>query len=483
VKPIEFLRFLWRQLTSMRTAIFLLLLLAIASIPGSLLPQRGENPIAVDKFISSHRTLGKFLDTLKFFDVFASPWFSAIYLLLFISMIGCVLPRTWQHFKFIFKAPPPAPRFLDKMDGYKVIDDLDPEIVAARALKWLKKHHFRIRNSAGAISAEKGYLKESGNLLFHLSLILLLVGVALGSMFSTNGEVILNVGDKFFNTPTSYDSISYGRFQTPAGLKPFALTIENFQAKYNPINNAPSYYALKVLAANPYNAKPKLVTIKVNSPLTYGATKIYLQANGYSPIVTVRDRTGKVIFHGPTVFLPQDANLTSSGAIKLPDTSPQIGFVGTYVPTFSANNVRGVFSVYPESLDPRLLVGAWVGNLGLDSGIPQSVYRLNTAEMKLLGSAQMSLGQSFNYGLGTITFDGYTKWVNLQIVNDPGKEFVLFGAVLILLGLLLSTRGKQRRIWIRYGSQIEVAGLAKTSVAELEVEIAQLINFLYIIAE
>ena len=134
----ELLRFIWRQLTSMRSALFLLLLLAIASVPGSLLPQRGENPVAVDNFILRHQYLGKLLDSLKFFDVFASVWFSAIYILLFISMIGCVIPRTFQHLKLVFKAPPDAPKFLDKMDAYSVIEGANHAESKELALKWFK---------------------------------------------------------------------------------------------------------------------------------------------------------------------------------------------------------------------------------------------------------------------------------------------------------------------------------------------------------
>ena len=82
----------WRVLTSMRTALLLLVMLALAAIPGSLLPQRGLNPVRVTGFFVHHPTLAPILDKLSLFDVFASPWFAAIYALLFSSLVGCV-PR------------------------------------------------------------------------------------------------------------------------------------------------------------------------------------------------------------------------------------------------------------------------------------------------------------------------------------------------------------------------------------------------------
>ncbi|HEY7174646.1 MAG TPA: cytochrome c biogenesis protein ResB, partial [Micromonosporaceae bacterium] len=79
---ISFARRSWRGLTSMRTALMLLFLLAIAAIPGSLLPQEKLNSDKVTAYLAAHRTIGPLLDRVGAFNVFASPWFSAIYLLL-----------------------------------------------------------------------------------------------------------------------------------------------------------------------------------------------------------------------------------------------------------------------------------------------------------------------------------------------------------------------------------------------------------------
>jgi cytochrome c biogenesis protein len=471
------LRWMWRQLTSMRTALILLLMLGFAAIPGSLFPQRSQNPMKVQEYFSSNKFLATWLDRLKFFDVYSSPWFAAIYLLLFISLIGCVLPRTVHHIKAIGAQPPLTPKFLDRMEEYSELDT-DTSTVLDRAEKYLKGSHYRIRRDADSISAEKGYSRETGNLLFHLSLIMILLAVGLGGLFGTKGEAIVNVGDRFINAPTSYDNISYGKFQREGSLVPFSLDIKAFKATYDVQTSAPLDYVLTVAASKPIGSKPVTRIIKVNSPLTYGSTKIYLQANGYSPVVTVRDKQGNISFQGPVIFLPQDANLTSTGAIKLPDSNPQIGFIGSFVPSYDRNAKRGAFSAFPQVIDPRLLISVWQGNLGLDSGIPQSVYRLNTAGMKQIGLKQLALHQSYNYGEGSITFDGYKSWVNLQIVDDPGKMYALVGAILAILGLLLSLFTRQRRIWIKTGKRAEIAGLAKNNAPGLEVEIRVLKNLL-----
>lgn len=468
----SFLRWCWRQLTSMRTALILLLLLAVAAIPGSLFPQRSQNPIQVKQFFAENPQTAIWLDRLSLFNVFSSPWFSAIYLLLFISLIGCVLPRSIEHLKAIGAKPPLTPKYLDRMEFYTEIKKIDLD----RVEKFLRKKHFRIRRDENSISAEKGYARETGNLLFHLSLVLILLAVGVGSLLGSRGDAIVNVGDRFINTPTSYDILSFGKYQAEDSLPPFSLTVTDFKAEYDPVTNAAIDYELTVLTANPAGSKEIKKIIKVNQPLAYGSTKIYLQANGYSPIVIVRDKSGKIIFDGPTPFLPQDANLSSIGAIKIPDMDPQIGFVGSFLPTADRDPIRGGFSSYPEVLDPRLLVSIWKGDLGLNTGIPQSVYRIDTSKMERIGLKALVLNESYDFGEGSITFTGWKSWVNLQIVNDPGKGFALFGAILAILGLLISLFTRQRRIWVKQGRKTQVAGLAKNGIPGLEEEIADLIK-------
>lgn len=468
----SFLRWCWRQLTSMRIALILLLLLAVAAIPGSLFPQRSQNPVQVRQYFIDNPQAAIWLDRLSMFEVFSSPWFSAIYLLLFISLIGCVLPRSIEHLKAIGAKPPLTPKYLDRMEFYTEIKKVDLDKVE----KYLKKKRFRIRRDENSISAEKGYARESGNLLFHLSLVLILIAVGVGSLLGSRGDAIVNVGDRFINTPTSYDILGFGKYQSEDSLPPFSITVKDFKAEYDPVTNAAIDYELTVLTANPAGSKGETRIIKVNQPLTYGSTKIYLQANGYAPIVVVKDKFGKVVFDGPTTFLPQDGNLSSIGAIKIPDMQPQIGFVASFLPTADRDPIRGGFSSYPEVLDPRLLLAVWKGDLGLNTGVPQSVYRIDTSKMERIGLKALVLNESYDFGEGSITFTGWTSWVNLQIVNDPGKGFALIGAILAILGLLISLFTRQRRVWVKQGKKTQVAGLAKNGIPGLEEEIRELVK-------
>jgi len=236
------LRYLWHQLTSMRTALILLMMLGVAAVPGSLIPQRGQNPIAVRDYYNANPDLARWVDRFSGFDVYGSSWFSAIYILLFISLIGCVLPRTIEHFQAMRALPPATPKNLSRLEEFEsFVGDKDS---LERARLWFKKHRFRVRMDNDSISAEKGYLRETGNLFFHLALILVLIGVSFGALFGMRGEAIINQGERFINVPTTYDSITYGKLVDESSLPTFSITVDKFVAKYDPFTNAAGLHRL-----------------------------------------------------------------------------------------------------------------------------------------------------------------------------------------------------------------------------------------------
>ena len=490
------LRWLWRQLTSMRTALILLLLLGVASIPGSIIPQRNQDPTRVQQYFANDTTLAKVFDNLSLFDLYSSTWFSAIYLLLFISLIGCVLPITWEHFKNISALPPLTPKNLIRLEEFKKFESSkSSDEILAIARSHFSKRRYRIRDCEASVAVEKGFIRESGNLLFHLSLIGILIGVSVGSLGGMRGSAIVNEGESFTNVATSYDTLSAGRFFRLSDFPPITLKVVKFTAVYDPISNAARDYSLIVDITESGKSNSRRVEVKVNKPLTFGSTRIYLQANGFSPKVTVRDESENIVLSGAIPFLPQDGNLTSIGAIKVPDLTPtQLGIVASFLPTAERDKIRGGFSSYPEALNPRLLMAAWLGDLGLDTGVPQSVYRIKTEEMERVGLKSLAPGQvwkipgssGISESVGSITFDGVTKWVNLQVVRDPGKPFALLGAIFALLGLLISLFARRRRIWIRTvigenmsssGVVVEIAGLSRSPGLAQEIDaLVQVLN-------
>ena len=498
--PVGLARWAWRQLTSMRTALILLFLLALASIPGSILPQRGTNPLRVDQWLVDNPTTGPLLDRAGFFDVYSSPWFAAVYLLLFISLIGCVLPRVRVHWRAVVAPPPPAPRRLRRMPAFRESTmQASPTTVLDGAEQALRSRRWRVLrgeisvatggDGSAWVAAEKGYSRETGNLVFHLALILVLVAVAVGGMFGWKGNVIVREGSGFSNTLTQYDAWGGGRFVSPDALAPFSFTLDTFTVDFErgeAQRGAPRLFQADVT----YRAQPtdagEPATIQVNEPLSVDGAKVFLVGHGYAPHFVVRDSTGSVVFDDTVVFLPQDGNFTSSGVVKIPDASPALGLNGLFLPTATLDDVLGPISTFPGPDYPAVFLSAFKGDLGLDAGTPQSVYRLDTTSMEKIGLESLLPGETWTLpdGSGQVEFTGFQRWASFQIAYDPGKELALAAAAVALGGLMLSLFVRRRRIWVKAvpsaggGTLVQVAGLARSEAADLSDDIRAMVTHL-----
>ena len=440
----------WRQLTSMRIALVLLFLLALGSVPGSMLPQEGTDPAGVQQYYTSHPALAPLLNHLGLFNVFAAPWFAAIYLLLFTSLVGCVVPRTFRLVGSARTLPPRAPRYLTRLPlSAEYPAALDPARAAEVAATVLAGHGFRLRRPADDgeywLSAEKGYLREVGNLLFHLALLGVLVSVALGGLFGYKADRLLVQGTTFADTQSALDEWYPGRLVTAADLGPFTMTLNQFDASYitsGEQRGQPSSFDAQVSYTTHPGGPALAGNIAVNRPLSVDGAKVYLIGHGYAPIFKVTDARGQVVYNQPTPFISgASGNFLSQGVVKVPDAQPeQLGFTGVFVPT--AVEIGGVLqSAFPAADNPAVSLIAYAGNLGENSGVPQSVYQLNTAGMhQLTADPQLLLpGQSLKLpdGQGTLTFTGYVPWVSLTITHDPGQLPALICGIAALGGLLL----------------------------------------------
>ena len=488
--PGGWLRWGWRQLTSMRTALILLFLLALASVPGSVLPQQSIDPAAVTQYYQSHPALAPVLNRLSLFSVFAAPWFAAIYLLLFASLAGCVLPRTFRLAGSARQRPPRAPTNLRRLPASAAyVTTADPATALRSAASLLRRRRFRLHEGDGWVAAEKGYLREVGNLLFHIALLALLVSVGLGGIFGYKANRLLIVGQGFANTPTALDVFRPGRLVGPGNLQPFSINLHGFTARYvssGPELDQPLSYDASLTYQSQPGAPVRAYQLRVNHPLVVDGVSVYLIGHGYAPVFKVTDGTGKVRWDGPVPFIPVDqTTLTSEGVIKVPDAQPaQLGFAGVFLP--SAVDAGGrLESAFPAALNPRVSLVAFTGNLGMNSGQAQSVYQLNTAGLRELPvqPRPLTAGQSERLpgGLGTVTYLGYQQWISLAITDDPGQLPALISGIAALAGLILSFLVRRRRVFVRAATaadgstEVTVGGLARSdATGGFDTEFAEL---------
>ena len=496
---VGWLRWGWRQLTSMRTALLLLLALAIAAIPGSILPQRLQDRAAVTQWIADSGSWGEFLDSIQMFDVYSSVWFSAIYLLLFTSLVGCILPRIRVHVRQVRSKPPKVPMRFARFPVHEEADSSDdPAVIAERAVAQLRGPlrvlpHYRVtvteKPAAGdkpartETSAERGYLRETGNILFHLGLVGVLIAMAYGQLAHYRAQAIVLEGRSFANSETSFDTMEQGAFFDTEDLIPFTIGLDDFYARFDEETKLSRDFRAEVTITD-----PELGTyqeqIRVNHPIVVAGTKVYLQGNGYAPQLRVYDSAGNLAKSGSTIFLPQDTLYTSRGVVKVPDVTEgeQLALVGYLLPTAAQTEDGFWYSDRPELNNPALVLGLWTGDLGIDQGLPQNEYLFDPTNMTQVSDDGQLLtivlrpGESFELpgGLGEVHFDGVDRYVALDLRADPSLALVLVSALVAITGLMLSLFTPRRRVWLRIAPAPARSSKVDRSSAQTRVEIAGL---------
>jgi cytochrome c biogenesis protein len=495
----------WRRLTSMSTALALLLLLAVAAVPGSLFPQRSSDPNGVVQFVRAYPDWAGLVESLQLFTVYTSIWFSAIYLLLFVSLIGCVIPRLRYHVTALRQPPPMTPARLSRlpvhMERTFAKSAVEPAAAIEDAARQLRRHGYRARVyqdpiQGASVSAERGYLRETGNLLFHVALVGILFTTAIGGGFSYTGQRVVVEGQSFVNTRSAFDSFSAGRWFSGDMLGPFSLALDRFAVTYDETDVAALGMVTDYTAAVSVTRKGQTTSapgqIRVNEPLAVGDAQVYLLGNGYAPQITIKDATGSVVFSDAVPFLPQDTNLTSVGVVKAPDgMQQQVGMIGFFYPTQATAASGAFYSAYPDLVNPVLTLNVYTGDLGLDSGAPKSVYSLDTSAMTAMAGAtsgapalQLRPGQVADLpsGLGTVELEEVKRFASFEVARDPTKAFILVFAVLILIGLAAGLFIPRRRVWVRATAHrgslhLEYAGLARGDDPGLYAAVAAIADF------
>jgi cytochrome c biogenesis protein len=159
------------------------------------------------------------------------------------------------------------------------------------------------------------------------------------------------------------------------------------------------------------------------------------------------------------------------------------------VPTFAGEGEGTMFSQFPAADNPRLALNGYWGSLGVDSGLPQNVYQLDTSDMKEFKDSEgkqlkerLAVGETMELpdGAGSITFEGVEEWASFQISEQPAAGWALAGGIAAITGLVGSLFVQRRRVWVRAvrGADgvtvVEMAGLGRSESAKLPEELADL---------
>ena len=422
---------IWHIAISMRTALVLMITLAVLALFGTLLVQAptgmAADPEAYSAWLESVRPKyggwTNVLDTLGFFAIFTVWWFKVIVLLLATSIASCSLnrsrklwraatrPRTRMSAGFYAHAPHAA----------ALASALPSGETSARVSDVLRHHHFRtVLAGEGSdevhVYADRFRWAPFGTVVAHLSVILVLIGAVVGSNWGFhNSSFAVPVG--------STVDVGYG-----TGLAVKAVSFSD--AYYE--SGAPSDYASKlVLYQNGTQVAEQ--TIRVNQPLSYGDVKFFQSFFGPATVISVADSNGKQLFNeGVPLLWSSNDGLRRIGRLTVDDPKLTI---------FVAEAASG-------QVDPAIKAGQ----------VRFEVYRSET-DSTPIAMQVATQGQPVQIAGLTFTFLREQQFTGLIVAKDPAQILVWLGAVLLVGGMFLVFFFPNRRVWARIhlnGAETEV---------------------------
>ncbi len=406
-KPIAVL---WNLLCSVRLSIFLLILLALTSILGTVIPQNAPAMEYIQQFGVG---LYRFFNFLGLFDVYHSWWFRGILALLALNIFSCSssrFPRIWRRI-----TRPRGDLDADQLAALPYTRglkrSLSPGQVAENAASVVRGMfgNPRVSETREAITlfAERGRMSRLGVYLTHLSILIILLGALMGSLFGFRGFVNILEGETvdriFMRNPR-------GTAPTPLG---FEVKCNDFRITYYDVNPeerlVKEYVSTLTFLEGGREVMKK--EVRVNHPLIFNGLRFYQSSYGSIPeiaLTVVRESRGEdfsfLSFEGERVEIPDSG--TSFQVLRY---HPQIHDFG--------EGIAMLFSK-PEAMPKRFM----------------------------LLKATPKIVDGYTFTLKGVTQRQYT---GLQVTRDPGVGTVWVGCILLVLGLIVAFFFSHQRIWVR----------------------------------
>ncbi|MBC2694193.1 MAG: cytochrome c biogenesis protein ResB [Desulfobacteraceae bacterium] len=404
---------LWKFFASIRLTVFLLLSLAATSIIGTVIPQN-QSPAAY--FQNYGEFFYNFFSALNIFDMYHSWWFQILLLMLTINVIVCSLSRLSTTWKIVFVKILPFNvskfRILSNKEEFtsnRPLDDLRKKYEKAASKKY---GYYRAEQTdkGFCVLAEKGRWTRLGVYTVHLSVILLLLGGLIGSIFGFEGFVNIPEGE-------TVNSVELRKTEQIHNLD-FAIRCDDFSVSFYETGEPKEFRSTLSIIEDGRSVLQK--DIIVNDPLRYKGINLFQANYGMLPpeeitLNIMSRKTGMVYKKKTRIGMP----------IEVPEG------VGTFV----VKDYRNLFN-YKDIALGETFIGIFNGKDGspIDILLP-----LNFASFD-----KMRKGD-FIFSVADYDSRYYT---GLQVTCDPGVLVVYSGFVVMIIGCFVTFFMSHQRLCI-----------------------------------
>ena len=447
----NFFSFIWDTLKSVKTTIFILILIAGSSVIGTVIPQQ-ENAAVLAKNLSPFFL--KLFIALDFFDMYHSPWFRFLIATLALNLIICTLDRLPSTIKLAKASPNPdnSGAFKDIPKEQQLLTKLDSEKAFNGIYEILEKSWGKIstiqKDGMYYLSGVKGRFSVFGAHMIHLSIILIIIGALIGSFFGYSGFINIPEGE-------TSDIVTLRGSSGHINL-PFAIRCNSFSIDFYD-NGTPKEYRSELTFIK--NDKEFLKSpLIVNHPITIDGITFYQASYGkiggsITVNLGIKDNDDKPIF---LTLLPNTKH-------ELPDNQGAIEMHSF------RSNLMGLGPAASIRIQPNYgnHVEFWVLR------DPDKTKKLLPEAMQDSPKFDEKVFPPYSFSIESLEERFYT---GIQVSKDPGVSIIWTACFIMSLGFIIIVFMPYRRLFVRISgnknnSIISISGGSSKKIINMQNEL------------
>ncbi len=454
----------WKFFASVKLTVFLLLTLAATSIIGTVIPQN-EDPQAY------RQAFGEFLyrlfGILDIFDMYHSWWFQWLLMMLMLNVVVCSVDRLKTTWKLIFNKNPGFNLARFRSDKRKIqrslsltVEELKP-IVKELVNSKFNYHRDDNTESGFVFFAEKWRWTRIGVYVVHTSVVLLLIGGLIGSIFGFEGFVNIPEGE-------SVNSVRLRNSDKLVKLD-FDIRCDDFDVSFYP-NGMPKEFRSRLTIIE--NGAPVLQKdILVNHPLRYKGINLFQSSYGEVPseisLAAVPEEIG-LSFTSKETGMVYNRKVRMDEPVNIPEDLGE----------FKLKEFRKTYDFRGRELGPTL-IGVLVQKSGASVDVILPLRFPSFDRMSPMINPERSDSVLITVDeLGPRPEDqGKRYYTGLQVTKDPGVLVVYTGFLMMIVGCIVTFFMSHQRIFIEVaaageGSTVTVSGKANKNKIGMQRKVA-----------
>lgn len=441
---------LWKFFTSIRLAIVLIALIALIGLIGTFFPQ-ADKTRSVDYIEQYGLETYRWIQTFQLDQIFSSTYFLFILSVFFVNMGACTLKRLKASLRYAkLKQTEMPPQAFERMPVNQTVENIeDWNYLLANARSILNKKRYRIQESNGQLLAEKSRWERFGIDVFHIGIMVLLVG----------GLMTFVLGDRYFEVAHEGET-----FVAPGGE--FSVRVDKFWSEnYAETERVMDWHTTLTILEDGQEVKTE--TVQVNVPLYHKGIHFFQSSFGQdweeAAQVKVRIETA-----GGTNLGEYEVSLNES--VPLGDTGLRLNAFA-FLPDWALTENQVAYSRSQRLNNP----GAFLRIYNENDELVHQNWAFSQANMQLL---QDTVSPDRDFRIYLIGMNA-PEFTGIQVNYDPGYNVAIAGFVLMMLGILVHLYFTHKQIWVFVDpkeQKLYVGGKARHHSKGFETEFEQLVK-------